>query len=281
MDTIKSNVYLYGKELFSSENINFQFNNSAFLLYEVIRSIDGILLFYEDHFERLKQGASNYGLEGYLDKVELKSGLLKLLKHNNFRNGNIKVLFSSKDTPESLAAYYIPHSYPQEEAYKIGVDLLTIKLERPQPQIKQIGVNNLINKKIIKENKNTAAYEFLLVNHKNCITEGSKSNFFLVNDDSLYSAPPDSILSGITRKYVLKIAKDKGIRVAYKEIKVKDLKNYKACFICGTSPKILPVKRIDNIAYDVNNKIIDLIKNEYNSIIEEYILKFKNQLTLE
>ena len=114
-------------------------------------------------------------------------------------------------------------------------------------------------------------YESLLVDREGCITEGSKSNFFLIRNNCLFSAPEGTILQGITRKYVLDIAAEKGISVIHQKITMNDLGKYEAAFICGTSPKILPVRKVNAIQYDPEHPILKILIESYNTIMETHI----------
>ena len=56
------------------------------------------------------------------------------------------------------------------------------------------------------------------------ITEGSRSNIFFVTDGTLYTHPESGyILSGVTRKNIIRIAKESGIEVREEPFPEKDL----------------------------------------------------------
>jgi len=74
------------------------------------------------------------------------------------------------------------------------VNLITLPFERPSPLIKQVHIANQVLEKL-SASKNREVYEYLLIDHNDYITEGSKSNFFLVRDTCLYSAPEKDILN--------------------------------------------------------------------------------------
>ena len=46
-------------------------------------------------------------------------------------------------------------------------------------------------------------------------------------------------------------------------------------FISGTSPKILPIKEVDQIKYDINNIIMRKLMKAFDEEVESYIEKFK------
>jgi len=278
MDTIVGKYYIIDDKLFNSIDVNFQFNNSDYIVYEVIRIRDGVLLFLEDHLKRILSSIKKFNLEKFYNEKRLNSFLELLVKSNSDREGNIKFLCKYGSKKMTYAAYYIPHFYPSEEVYKNGVKLMIYNIERNDPQIKQVKVNEIINNQIKDLLKSTNAFEVLLVNNHGIITECSKSNFFLVRGNSIYSAPAELILEGITRGKVLEIAKILGIENIVSCVKRDELQNYEAAFICGTSPKVMPVKSIDGIEFNVENKILQNLKENYNVLIENYFKSTLNKI---
>jgi branched-chain amino acid aminotransferase len=267
MDLITGSYYIIDDQICKCSLINFQFNNFDYQVYEVLRTFNNIPVFLSDHLNRLKESLVILGIsENYNEKLAIRI-ISKLLESNSFQEGNIKFLFRHNNGKSGYASYFIPHYYPSEKEYKDGVKLLTYPIARMNPRIKQVLVNEFIRKKIETIKSTNSAYEILLINKNGCITEGSKSNLFLIKDNILYSAPEEWILLGITRKYILQICAQNKLK--YKEIIIKksELSKYDAAFICGTSPKVLPAKEIDGIPFNVNHPLIEFIKNKYDDLL--------------
>jgi branched-chain amino acid aminotransferase len=276
MDTIVGNFYLADNKLVESDKINSKFNASAYKLYEVIRVEQGTLLFLEDHLDRMQQGVKSIAGILLIDYQRVRADLFSLLKANNLHNGNIKLLCRNINEQLVFAAYFVPHKYPDKDMYTRGVKLATFTIERTNPGIKQVAVSERVRDSIEKIKLETSAYEILLIDKNGFITEGSKSNFFLVKGNSLYSAPEDKILAGITRKHIISLARSHGLKVFYNNICIGEIVNFDGSFICGTSPKILTVKCIDQITFKSKNSIITLLNNEYNSLVDSYIKNNKS-----
>lgn len=271
MDTIVGDYVLINNQLLNSCEINFQFNNSGYLVYEVIRTIDGVLLFLEDHLERLSTSIRMIDPEKKFHKNNVSSLLRILVKENHKLEGNIKLLCKPANHGLDYAAYFIPHFYPSKWMYLKGVKLITYPIERNDPQIKQVKINKKIGVKIKNAMQKSEAFEALLVNREGLITECSRSNFFLIKGNILYSAPEEYILKGITRKYVLKIVKKAGFKNMLSLIKIEDIANYEAAFICGTSPKVMPVREIDGIELNVKQDTLQYLIKQFDKLLADYI----------
>ncbi|MDO9340988.1 MAG: aminotransferase class IV [Bacteroidales bacterium] len=80
------------------------------------------------------------------------------------------------------------------------------------------------------------------------ITEGSRSNIFFVIDGTLYTHPEsEHILSGVTRKNILRIAKEAGITAKEEPLPEKKLGIIHEAFITNTSAEVTPVIAINKL----------------------------------
>ena len=107
----------------------------------------------------------------------------------------------------------------------------------------------------------------LLVNRDGVITEGSRSNVFFVKNGEIYTSPTDAVLPGVTRTVIIRILEDAGIPLHYCAITQDMLTGFDAAFISGTSPKVLPVANIGDIAYDVDNPVLRSLMARYNILL--------------
>ena len=239
---------------------------SADIYYEVIRLIDGKLLFLSDHLERLRQSITGSGIV-YPGNRLIIENLSLLVKDNPFREGNIRFcLQQSNGNDAILQCYFIPYFYPDADMYDNGVKLAVYPHIRPNPGIKKW--DNQFRNAVFRYIQEHNVYEVVLVNQLNQITEGSRSNvFFIDQDGSLFTTPDKSILAGITRKYVLEIAAKEGFPVREKTISLDSLDRVVSVFISGTSPKVLPVKQIDTVSFDVKHPILRLLMNEFDNLV--------------
>ncbi|MBN2348252.1 MAG: aminotransferase class IV family protein [Bacteroidales bacterium] len=269
--------YFYNNSFVRCDNFNENVLFKGKSIYEVLRVIDGIYLFVEDHLERLQYFNQLAGYSYNLNRENLLDNLKKLQTENGIYSGNVKIVFNFYENQKNclpvVLAYFIQHNYPDSLQYDHGVALLLTYIVRKNPNAK------ILNKELIKTREKTLGnksfFEILLVSEKGYITEASKANVFFIKNSILYTPPSDQVLEGITRKYVLIISEQLGIPVRVEKIHKNELEHFEGCFLTGTSPKVLPVSLIDNINYNVKEVNIQRIKNKYNSLIIEYIKKNK------
>ena len=108
---------------------------------------------------------------------------------------------------------------------------------------------------------------FLDAQNKTYIEEGSSCNiFFLLKDDTLVTPDlGDTILPGITRKSVITLAKDQGIKVEERQITIDEVMSQaKEVFVTGTAAGISYIESIchkDKTSVFNNNKIGEVTSN--------------------
>ncbi|AWK50908.1 aminotransferase class IV [Clostridium beijerinckii] len=237
------------------------------IIYEVLRVINGKPIFLETHLKRMKNSFSLINEKFEFSYEELRMKIDDLIKTENKSEGNIKITYGVHE--KVLKVFFIEHSYPSEEMYQSGVKTILYFGERENPNAKIVNEN--FRKKVNSEIKDKNAYEAILVDKNGYITEGSKSNIFMVKDNELLTSPLKAVLPGVTRGEIIKIAGKIGIKVKEVEYKYSDIDKLDGMFISGTSPKVLPISSVDNINLDPNNSIIRKLFKEYNNEINLYI----------
>jgi branched-chain amino acid aminotransferase len=244
-------------------------------IYEVLRMVSGSPLFFSDHMERLASSVNLQGKELLADVTALKKDILKLTASEKKRESNLKIVFNYKNDSANYLVYYIEPNYPTDEQYRKGVKGILFFARRKDPESKVIdqGLRSSINEKLIQE----GAYEALLVNENNIITEGSRSNIFFLKNETMVTAPDNLILSGITRKYILEICREKGIQVEFACVNADNYSEYEAVFMTGTSPMVLPFFCINDQFFDVRSPLIGNLRRLYIQKAEESVSFFRHE----
>jgi branched-chain amino acid aminotransferase len=266
--------FVYNGEARDSEYFQDEWISSGVSLYEVIRIINTVPLFYNDHFERLQRSAQLAGLSLWVDSAGLRLKIRELCNINQVKAGNVKVVLNYQGDKKTFLAYFIQHHYPSAEDYRKGVPVMLYKAERQNPNAKIIDdrLRSAINDTIKEEQ----VFEVLLVNQSGNVTEGSRSNFFAIKGKEVYTAPLGEVLPGITRKYVIMACQNIGLNVLEQSIPAGSLNSFDALFISGTSPKVIPISRVGDQLFNVGPVVLREIINEYDRLMKLDIGDAKN-----
>ena len=245
---------------------------SAETYYEVVRLIDTKILFLDDHLERFRKSVSGSTVQFPGDQMIITS-LRMLIENNPFTTGNIRIcLQKTDDSTSSLQCYYVPYVYPDQSMYLEGVKLAIYPHQRPNPGIKKW--DDQFRRSVGKFIREKGVYEVVLMNPEKQLTEGSRSNIFFIDQEgSMITVHEKEILPGITRNYVLQIARKYNIRIMEKIVSIADLDSMVSAFISGTSPKVLPVKQIDKYYFNVDLPLLHLLKDEFEQVVKKHLTK--------
>ncbi len=239
--------------------------------YETVRIKRGVLLFLEDHLDRLEK--SVMGLEAFpVDKADISAKAYAYLKELCFtEDGNIRIVL----TKEHLLIHLVDVNVPDKALFETGINTSLFAWERQTPNLKIFrgDYKNAVNLKFKTENAHGKPFELVLADNSGKLYEGSMSNLFVIMNGKVYSAPDDKILIGITRRRVIEALKRSGLELQTGMFTMDELvKGNAAIFVSSTPFDILPVTYIDDHTFDsVNDPLLNMISKAYAGYTEEYI----------
>jgi branched-chain amino acid aminotransferase len=274
MECVGNCIFLDGHIVAAVKSNDFTSGDVSF--YEVIRTRQGVPLFFDDHMKRLEEGIlTRYKVSSDIAS-QVRYGLNSLVSHERYDEINVRVTVTFTGKEYSLLICYIHSSYPTEAMVREGVPLIFYHAERQAPGVKIM--NARLRLAVNEELERRKAFEALLVNHRGLITEGSRSNIFFISRDGIIHTAPDSmVLSGITRKYVTQIIRDKKMSLTYKAVRSSQAGNYRSAFITGTSPMVLAVRSIEDYMFDVSDPLIGKLREAYCHMADQSILGYKEK----
>jgi D-alanine transaminase len=252
-------------------------------VYDVALIKNGRYIDWPEHCERLQRSldglrinyrVSNDGLKAIVDVLLQKNGLSDAMLYLQITRGAAprNHPFPSPEQEPALVMTVSQAKLPPATQYENGVAVITLPdLRWKRRDYKTISL--LPNIMAKQEAMEAGAEEAILVEDDGFVTEGSATNFFIVNKYGALQTHPlnPRILGGITRMGVLKVARENGIKVLEAAFTKDEMNLAQEAFITSTTKHILPVSNIDgkNIGTgkpgDVTKKLIVFYK--------EYIAK--------
>jgi branched-chain amino acid aminotransferase len=270
MNGIQNSKFILNEEIKSISELPID-DASQIIIYEVARLIDGKVLFWKDHISRFFRSFKKLNIQPTFNATSITKNISTLIATNQISNGNIKfqVNININTRKQKFIALFIPHAYPSDEQYKNGVrtSVSNICRDTPNAKVQQPTVRNTLNQII----KSEASYEAIMIHPKGFVTEGSRSNLFMIKNEKIYTTPTKDILPGITRKHVIQLCKKLAIPLVQKRISFEELLAMDSLFLTGTSPKILPISSVQNNTFNINHALLRMLMKEFDNYIEEYL----------
>ena len=247
-------AYLNGKFIPKNE-ISISPDDRGFLfadgIYEVVRWYEGFFYDMTSHVTRLKRSLRELRINW--DGADLLSSIANdLIKLNKLESQQAMVYFQvtrgaamrthSFPSPEVSPTVYanawefVPDTQSIESGIKV---MLKEDIRWSRCDIKSIAL--LPNTISFQEAFENGMKECIFVRN-GMITEGSHSNIFFVIDGTLFTHPESNfVLSGVTRKNILRIAQESGIKIREEAVQENRIRFIKEAFITNTSAEVTPV----------------------------------------
>ncbi len=239
------------------------------IVYEVIRVIDGKLIFGKEHLDRLSHSLQLFGIQDTPWQKDLANHLCLAPDVFGIDSQNLKIVCAHlhENQPRWLI-YPVVSTYPPESWYDRGVRTQTLALERENPEAKVL--HRSLKDQVAQLMETNHIWEALLVNGKGHITEGSRSNLFFIKEGRVVTARGKDVLGGITRHKVLEALDILGIPHGEEDIRLEDLKDMEGLFLTGTSIHVLPIQEVDHLSFGTaSHPLYKAIANQFEAFISD------------
>jgi branched-chain amino acid aminotransferase len=214
-------------------------------VYEVIKVVEGVPVFFEEHMERMRKSGEASGIEIRKEDTEILDEISLLVERNQCTQTNAKLVRARVGQEEVFLTYFIPTEEPGPEALRSGIHTILLKAERKDPHVKR--VSSSFRERVRDAMEKAGAFEALLVDGQGTVTEGVRSNLFFIQEGRLCTPPSERVLLGVTRKHVVEICGGFGIEIEEEQLREERLSTIEAAFLTGTTVDVMPIRTIEGI----------------------------------
>jgi branched-chain amino acid aminotransferase len=216
-----------------------------------------------DHIRRLFQSAKIYRMKIPYSREAITAACREVVRENGLKGAYIRPIAfrgygelgvaGNIEQPASVSiAAWEWGSYLGDGALEQGVDVCVSSWQRVAPNtvpaLAKAGGNYLSSALVTLEARRLGFAEGLALSVDGYVSEGAGENLFLVQNGKLYTPPvAASILSGITRDTVARLAESLGLQVLEQNIPRELLYIADEVFLTGTAAEITPVRSVDKI----------------------------------
>ena len=216
-----------------------------------------------DHLKRLYWSASVYRIPVPYELEALHAACRETVQANELGAGYIRPIVFRGNVgmgviPKDLsvvdtAIIAIPWgAYLGDEGLENGIDACVTSWQRVAPNTVPAGVkaggNYLSSQLIGFEARDRGCIEGIALAANGQVSEGAGENLFIVQDGRLLTPPASaSILSGITRDTVIRLARRDGLEVVEQPLSREQLYAADELFLTGTAAEVTPVARLDHL----------------------------------
>jgi branched-chain amino acid aminotransferase len=238
-----------------------------------------------EHIRRMQDSSKIYRMPIPFSADQLAEAMVELVRINNLTSCYIRPIVlrgygemgvhSGKNPVEVFVACWEWGKYLGEEALASGVDVCVSSWNRMAPNtlpaLSKAG-GNYLNSQLVRMEANLNGYvEGIALDVAGYVSEGSGENIFVVRDGKIFTPPLGaSVLPGITRDSIIKLAEEMGIAVIETIVPREMLYIADEVFFTGTAAEVTPVRSVDRIVVGAGQRgpITEKLQKEFFAIID-------------
>ena len=238
--------------------------DSGFLVgdgvWEAVRLHDGVLVFLDEHLDRLYQGARAIGLDIGLTRQELIAAIQKTIEANKMvTNVHVRFMITRgvKKTPSQDPRLTIggptiviiaEHKQADPDTKAQGVRLFTSTVRRGSPDYldPRLNCHSKLHEVIaLVQALQAGADEALMLDIHGFVSTCNATNFFMIKKDQVWTSTGQYCMNGITRGKVIEVCRKHDIPVYEKNFSLTDVYDADEAFVTGTFGGLTPVIEVD------------------------------------
>ena len=250
----------------------------------------------KEHLRRLYDSGKIYRMEIPYSFEDFTKACVEIVRANDFEDCYLRPLvyrgyhslgvFPGSCPVDVLVAAWKWGKYLGAEALEQGVDVCVSSWNRMAPNTFPAlakATANYMNSILIRQEAAVDGYsEGIALDVNGYVSEGSGENIFLVRDGRILTPPLGaSVLAGITRDTIIRLARDLGFEVAETLVPREALYVADEVFFTGTAAEVTPIRSIDRITVGAGRRgpVTERIQKEYFAYIAGEIPDRYNWLT--
>lgn len=251
-------------ELYPREEAKISVFDSGYLVgdgvWEALRLHHGVLVFWDEHMNRLFRGAKAIGMDLKMTRQELKEAVRQTLDANGMEDAvHVRIMCTRgiKKTPSQDPRLTVSgpnlviipeYKKADPESRNRGVKLFTSTIRRGSPDYLDPRLNchsKLHEVQALIQALEAGADEALMLDIHGFVATCNATNFFMVKDGEVWTSTGQYCMNGITRGKVIEVADKNGIVCLQKNFSLYDVYDADEAFVTGSFGGLTPVTEID------------------------------------
>jgi branched-chain amino acid aminotransferase len=254
-------------------------------VWESMRFQGGVLVFLEDHLDRLFQGAKAIALDIGMTREEIAAAIRRTLEANDMQTGvhlRLMVTRGVKKTPSQHPRLVVggptvviiaEHKQADPGVKTTGVRLFTSTVRRGSPDAldPRLNCHSKLHEVIaLIQAMQAGADEALMLDVNGFVATCNATNFFIVRRSEVWTSTGQYCMNGITRGKVLQLCREHGIPCFERNFSLTDVYDADEAFVTGTFGGLTPVTEIDG--RKIGTEVPGMLTAKLSGLYEAYVL---------
>jgi branched-chain amino acid aminotransferase len=241
-------------------------------VFEGERCYSGKIFKSREHSERLKFSANCLDFEIPYSVEKIDAAKMATLEANGLTDAYVRPVawrgagedmgVAAEKNPVRMAIAVWSWGNYYGDAKTKGAKLDIAKWRRPDPatiphEAKAAGLYMICTmSKHAAEAKGCS--DAMMFDYRGYVAEATGANIFFVKDGEVHTPLADCFLNGITRRTVIGMLQEKGIKVHERRIEASELESFEQCWLTGTAAEVTPVGQIGDYNFEVGAMTLDI-----------------------
>jgi branched-chain amino acid aminotransferase len=250
----------------------------------------------EEHTKRLFNSAKILGMKIPFSPEQINEATLEVLRANKLKEAYIRpmVFYGAEGMglrADNLKVHVIIAAwtwgaYLGADNVERGIRVKTSSYSRHHVNAAlcraKANANYLNSMLALNEALRDGYDEAVMLDPHGYIAEGSAENIFLVQDGVLHTPDVTSALDGITRRTVMQLAQDAGIKVVERRLTRDELYISDEAFFTGTAAEVMPIREADNRCVGAGKRgpVTEKLQKAYAAQVKGERAEYPEWLTL-
>lgn len=248
----------------------------GFGVFETMRSDNNRIVYLEEHLKRIKEACRLIKIRFPYSLPKLKDTIKRTIKTNNFKDAYVRLtLWKAKKGTGTLIIVkkYRPHSF---QKYKTGFKACISQFSQNENHLlPHLKTTSFILYRLAYARAEESGFdEAIILNNRGYVSEGSRSNIFLVKDNTVFTPSLSSgCLAGITRKAIFDLAKIYNIKIYEGNFTLRDLHTAEEIFLTNSLMGVMPLTSLQKelIAKGSVGRVTKFFMKKYNLLLKNAI----------
>lgn len=259
-------------------------------IWEGLRVYEEGIIHLDRHLDRLYESAKALQFDHVPSREFIKDAIKQTLVTNGMdKDAHIRLTLTRGEKVTSgmdprlnqkgscliVLAEWKPLVYDNEA----GIRVITSTQRRNGPQYldSKIHHNNLLNNILAKIQANIAGVDAgVMLDDRGFVAELNDTNMFMVKDGKLFTPFAHACLHGITRGFVMELARANGIEFQERNLSLVEFYNADEVFATGTMGELTPIVEIDG--RPIENKAGSNLRAKLNALMHDSLPKHAEKL---
>lgn len=219
------------------------------------------ILGLDPHIRRLFDSCRIMRMELPYSQEEICSAIIDVVRRNKHEScyirplvykGSGTIALDARSAPTEMVIFTLEFGRLLGEAIEQGADVMVSSWRRMAPStlatMSKTGGNYVNSQLVSMEASDYGFAEGIALDVNGLVSEGSGENIFVIRRGAIYTPPVSaSILLGVTRDYMITLARDMGYEVLEQTFPREMLYVADEIFFTGTAAEVTPIRSVDKI----------------------------------